>query len=137
MKFKFLFLLISIASVDTFAQTKVKNGNSKKPETSAFALVGTWRLVEFSDLDTVTNTWKYRYGRNPRGYFSYSKSKIVNINISSEYPLQIPKDSSDRYTINLSKYLDTYALGYFGTYSVDIEKSIVTHHVTGGTIPDY
>ena len=29
------------------------------------------------------------------------------------------------------------SVGYFGTYSVDYDKSIITHHVEGGSLPYY
>jgi hypothetical protein len=31
--------------------------------------------------------------------------------------------------------LYNYSFGYFGTYSVDFGKSVITHHVTGGSLP--
>jgi hypothetical protein len=135
--FKILMIVTLAASLNALGQSKVKNKNSKSPETQAQPLVGTWKLIEFSNLDTVTNVWKHVYGRNPKGYISYSRTNIVNINVSSEHPLQIPKDSSATYSINLARYARAYAFGYFGTYSVDKEKAMVTHLVTGGTIPDY
>ena len=137
MKHTILFFLSLILSLSIHGQVKGKKDELAKSEENKKQIVGTWRLIEFSDLDTTSNVWKHRYGRNPKGYISYSKSNVVNINISSEYPLQIPKDSIATYKINPSKFWRTYALGYFGTYSVDNEKMIVTHHVTGGTIPEY
>ena len=56
--FCFLFLLTAI------------NAQKTKP---GKGIVGTWRLVYFSDFDTTTNAWIYRYGKNPRGYFTIQK----------------------------------------------------------------
>ena len=128
----FLVVLISSCS---YGQTKKKLENKVKND-SAIGLIGTWRLIEFSNLDSMTNTWTHPYGKNPRGVFSYSRSGIVNINISSEIPLQVPKDSMDNFKMNL-KTFRKYAVGYFGTYTVDKEKGIVIHHVTGGSIQEY
>jgi Lipocalin-like domain len=119
------------------------NGQTKKmnrpdeTKIQANKLVGTWRLIEFADLDSVTGLWKYPYGKNPRGYFTYTKSNIVNLNISSETPLQISEDSTKNYSINLYDFIWHNAIGYFGTYSIDYKKSIVIHHVKGGSNPYY
>ena len=114
-----------------------ENGKKEKGIINSNILVGTWKLIEFADLDSLTGQWKYRYGKVPRGYFTYTKSNIVNLNISSEIPLNISEDSAKHVDINLSNLIDNYSLGYFGTYTIDLEKSIVTHHVKGGSIPWY
>ena len=99
-------------------------------------LVGTWRLVEYSDFDTGTNRWTHPYGENPRGYFTYTNSGIVNLNISAEKPLVISPDSEYIKPFTLGTLLDN-AAGYFGTYTIDSTKSIVTHHVKGGSVLTY
>jgi hypothetical protein len=48
-------LLVSVA----FAQ---------RPAQGARALIGTWRVVEFADLDK-DGKWQYWFGEHPRGYF--------------------------------------------------------------------
>jgi hypothetical protein len=131
-----LILLILLITTRSFGQTNKKVSNNEKSQ-SPIGIVGTWRLIEFSDLDSATNTWTHPYGRNPKGFFSYSKNGTVNINISSEIPLQIPKDSLNSYKIGIMTFRRKYALGYFGTYTVDKENGMVIHHVTGGTIPEY
>jgi hypothetical protein len=121
-------------SANTFGQ---KSSNPKPTKTSLEKLVGTWRLIEFADLDSATSQWTYRYGKNPKGYFTYTKSGIVNLNISAETPLKISEDSAKNYQINLLNWLDHFSIGYFGKYTVDFKKSIVTHHVKGGSLPWY
>lgn len=100
-------------------------------------LIGTWKLVAFADLDAATGQWKDAYGKHPGGFFTYTKSGIVNLNISTDSVLHISEDSASRYNVNLYKWTSNYACGYFGTYSVDFAKSVVTHHVTGGSLPWY
>lgn len=127
----FTFTLIS----NLFGQNKIKSGKINKVETQVSKLVGTWKLIEFSDLDTITGKWKYDYGKHPRGYFTYTKAGIVNLNISADTTLPISEDSARNRNVNLLKWLYNYSFGYFGTYSVNINKSIITHHVTGGSLP--
>ena len=100
-------------------------------------IVGTWRLVYFADFDTTTNAWIYRYGKNPRGYFTYTKSGVLSINISSDNPLKMSEEAAKKYTVNLSDYIENNSFGYFGTYTLEPEKGRVIHHVKGGTIPWY
>ncbi len=130
-----LFALTIISN--SFGQSKITSSKSKKAGMQENKLVGTWRLVEFADLDSATSTWANAYGKNPKGYFTYTKNGIVNLNICSETPLKISQDSAKNYNINLLKWVDNNSVGYFGTYSVDFTKSIVTHHVKGGSMPWY
>ena len=113
--------------------------NSNKTEKKlikAHTLVGTWRLIEYSDFDTVNNKWIHPYGNQPKGYFTYTSTGIVNINVSAEKPLDISVDSMYIKSVTLGKVLDN-AFGYFGTYSIDSVNSVVTHHVKGGLEIDY
>ncbi|ULQ53363.1 lipocalin-like domain-containing protein [Flavihumibacter fluvii] len=132
----FLLLVMTVTS-SSFGQSKIKTNKPKIATTQLEKLIGTWRLIEFSDLDSATSRWTYRYGKNPKGYFTYTKSGIVNLNISAETPFKISEDSAKNYNINLLSWVDHISVGYFGTYTVDFNKSIVTHHVKGGSLPWY
>jgi Lipocalin-like domain len=127
-RFHFFLLFALILASRSFGQSKIKSTDK---------LIGTWRLIEAIDLDSATSTWTYPFGKNPIGFFTYTKSGIVNLNISTDTPLKISEDSAKNYNINLLKWLDHYAVGYFGTYTVDFDKSVVTHHVKGGSLPWY
>lgn len=116
---------------------QTSNNKVDKNKTKPNPLVGTWRLIEFTDLDTLTGKWESRYGKNPGGYFTYTKTNIVNLNISAETPLKFSMDSAKNFSINYYNMTEHNAVGYFGTYSIDLEKSIVTHHVKGGSLPWY
>ena len=113
-----------------------KNGNGYNKTTSAEKIVGTWRLVAYEDYDSTTGKWNQLYGKHPKGYFTYTKNGIVNINGSSEYHLPITEDSAYQKHISIGALLDN-AWGYFGTYTIDEENAVVTHHPTGGSIPWY
>lgn len=138
MKGLYLFLLFALAQTfNSFGQNQIKSVKHKTTITQLEKLTGTWKLIEFADVDSLTSKWMYRYGKNPKGYFTYTKSGIVNLNISAETPLKISEDSAKNYNINLLNWTDHFSLGYFGTYTVDFKKSIVTHHVKGGSLPWY
>jgi len=134
MRIKKIHLIIVLTVINTALSC-----NSSEPEnaiTNKSKLVGTWRLIEYSDFDTVTKKWTHPYGDHPKGYFTYTNSGIVNLNGSAEKPLVIPADSEYTKPLTLGAILDN-AWGYFGTYTIDSLNSILTHHVKGGSVINY
>ena len=115
------FLLLLLHSCSSSPSTG-NNQNTENKKTSTNPLAGTWRLVEFTDLDTLTGKWIYRYGKNPRGYFTYTKTNTLNLNISTDTPLKISEDSAKKINVNLFDNIEYVSFGYFGTYSLDLEK---------------
>ena len=101
------------------------------PAKKESAIVGTWKLVEFADRDSIANPWKYPFGKNPRGYFTYTANHIVNLNISNESPLEISPDSLTT-TAFVYRDLINNSVGYFGKYELKMEDSLVIHKVEGG-----
>jgi hypothetical protein len=130
-KKQLIFLLIVLTL--TFS---CKPGKKEKNETKTNELAGTWRLVEYSDFDTITKKWMHPYGEHPRGYFTYTKNGIVNLSVSAENSLSISEDSAYTHPMTLGALLDN-AASYFGTYTIDYKNSTVTHHPKGGSIPWY
>lgn len=100
-------------------------------------IAGTWRLVEFADLDSATNTWMYRYGKNPKGYFIYTAGGLLSINVSHENPIKGSEEDIKKMNVNLYDYNTKNAFAYFGTYTFEPAKGRVMHHVKGGTMPWY
>lgn len=98
---------------------------------------GTWRLISYSDFDSVTGKWTQPYGEHPRGYFTYTESGIVNLNVSSDPPFNISQDSTTKHARPLSEFLDNYAFGYFGTYTLDVKNGKVMHYPKGGSLTWY
>ena len=109
---------------------------TEKPEIQVNKLAGTWRLIEYTDYDTVTGKSTQPYGQHPKGYFTYTKNGIVNLNLSAEKPMMVAEDSVYIKQFSLGVLLDN-AAGYFGNYTINYEKSIVTHHVKGGSVLNY
>lgn len=130
---KIIYLTILLTAIAVIScnsdKKKIYEGNKN-------GLVGTWRLVEYSDYDSITNKWTHPYGDHPKGYFTYTNSGIVNLNGSAEKPLLISADSVYTTPLTLGAVLDN-AFGYFGTYTIDSLNSIVTHHVKGGSVIEY
>jgi len=110
------------------------------PSADAPALIGTWRVVEFADLGK-DGKWVYWFGKHPRGYFVYDATGHVHIQIMKVPPLpRFPEANSDEGKPPTAEHaLAAYNafFAYFGTYTVDAEKHLVTHHVEGSLSPDY
>ena len=115
-------------------------GIAQQPAEAAHALIGTWRLVEFADLDKQGN-WTYQFGEHPRGYFVYDPTGHVHIQIMKVPPLApFPEQNWDEGKAPTAEHaLAAYNgyVAYFGTYTVDEARHVVTHHVEGSLSPDY
>lgn len=131
---QFQILIISTIFVLVFSEISMGQNISKiskadKSVIQSNKLVGTWKLIEYADLDSITDKWEYPFDKNPIGYFTYTKNYIVNLNVSSDIPLNITEDSAKNYNIKLLNWIGHYSEGYFGTHTVDFNKSVVTHQV--------
>ena len=107
------FLLLSFAS-------KAAQSQARQP-----SLVGTWRFVEITDFDSTGAPIQY-YGEKPCGYVIYTATGQVSVHIAR---CQGPD-------ISAPELAATYN-GYFGTYTVNAARGLVTHQVEGGSAPDY
>ena len=135
MKKLYFLLLVSLTlTFNSSGQNKTKSSDLKIGSTQPDKLTGTWKIIEYSDFDTLTGKWKDRYGQHPRGYFTYTKSGIVSINISTDNPAKISEDTAKNMSVNYYQNYYSNAFSYFGTYNVDWKKSIVTHSVKGGSL---
>jgi hypothetical protein len=103
-------------------------------------VIGTWRLVEFADLDK-DGKWQQRFGETPRGYFVYDPTGHVHIQIMKAPPLapfpeaNVAEGKPPSAEHALAAY-NAY-VAYFGTYTVDEDKHVVTHHVEGSLAPEF
>jgi hypothetical protein len=103
-------------------------------ESDAGRLVGTWRLVEFTDFRDGRTT--HPFGAEPFGLFIYTPDGYVSIHIMHNPPpkdfddLEMPSDQQDQ--------LDTRSYtGYFGTYDIDPKRSVLIHNVEAGSLLGY
>jgi hypothetical protein len=97
-------------------------------------------VVDFADLDK-DGKWEYQYGEHPRGYTVYDATGHVHIQIMKVPPLvPFPETKTGDDKLPSAEHAIaayTAYVAYFGTYTVEAEKHVVTHHVEGSLKPDY
>ena len=89
------------------------------------SLVGTWRFVEITDVDSTGAPIQY-FGEKPCGFIIYTVTGQVSVHIAR---CPTPDQSAPELAATYN--------GYFGTYSVNEARGLVTHQVEGGSAPDY
>ncbi|MDX2122043.1 MAG: lipocalin-like domain-containing protein [Gemmatimonadota bacterium] len=96
-------------------------------------LVGTWRLIEFCNVDRPGDT-TYSLGRHPVGFFMYDAAG----NLSIQAMRAVPSGAFTQDSVPLRGMAELRAsyFGYFGSYTITSDSTVV-HHVRGGTIPTY
>ena len=127
-------LLVALSS----ACVSLAVAQSPKPASGdkAGPLVGTWRLVEFWDRDSLAAPFVYLYGQRPTGYFTYDATGHLSIQIMrGPEPFRVDTTRGESWFLKASpdelrQAVQDYR-AYFGTYTVDAAHGIVTHHVEG------
>jgi hypothetical protein len=97
---------------------------------------GSWKLISY-ELTLSSGSSLKPFGDHPTGLILYQKDGHMSAQLMRPEPipfassddLQATKDETDRAWRN-------YA-GYWGTFSVDAKKRIVTHHIEGGWFPNW
>lgn len=96
-------------------------------------LVGTWRVVEFCNVDRPGDT-TYTLGKQPIGFFIYDPAG--NLTIQAMRTPAAGAFTRDSVPLAGMTELRQSYFGYFGTYTITSDTTVV-HHVKGGTIPSY
>lgn len=99
------------------------------------AIVGVWRVVRFCDDDSTGALYE-PYGPRPTGYFVYAPGGQLSIQMGATPPVP-PFTGGDFHPTDAElRALYDATFGYYGTYTVTSDSTVV-HHVTGGTVPSY
>jgi hypothetical protein len=97
---------------------------------SPLELVGTWKLVVYEDRSADAPP-EHPYGVNPMGLLIYDVTGHMAIQIMKAPPPKVA--SGDEYNVTSQEkvaLMDGY-VAYFGTYTVDWTKHVVTHRAQG------
>jgi hypothetical protein len=109
------------------------------PPSTTFAdqLVGTWRLVSYQRQEAAEAGWKDRLGSSPRGYILYDRTGHMAVQLAKMPRPRFASGKDEEPTPEEARDAYLGYVAYFGTYSVDETRRIVTHHVEGSLRPEY
>ncbi len=99
------------------------------------SIVGIWRVERFCDDDSAGRLYD-PFGPHPVGYFIYSPSGQLSIQMAATPPVPLFAKGDLDPSGTESRALFDHYMGYFGTFTVTSESTVV-HHVAGGTVPSY
>lgn len=103
-------------------------GGQSSANSSTQTIVGTWRLIIYEDHPDHRPI-EYPFGKNPVGLLIYDKTGHLAIQIMKTPHPKVASGDDEKITSEEKiALLDSY-VAYFGTYSVDWKRHIVTHKV--------
>jgi lipocalin-like protein len=113
------------------------SASSQYAPTLAHRILGRWRLVSIENRDDPSKPWESRYGASPAGYLDYASDGHMSVQIS-KMPRPRFASGQDR-TPTPEEGRDAYLgyVAYFGTYRVDEQARVVTHHVEASLMPSF
>jgi len=101
-------------------------------------LVGTWKLVAIDERDAEGRpVTPLDYGPEPIGMLMYDASGHMSVHAMRRGRPRLDSDDVHRATPEQAKAAFVGYGAYFGTYEVDEQAGVVTHHVQGSLIPNW
>lgn len=92
------------------------------------SIVGTWRLISVEDRPEQGSP-QYPYGERPRGLLIYDATGHMAIQWMKVPHPQVASGDEDKVTPAEKIALFDAYVAYFGTYTVDVKRGVVIHHV--------
>jgi hypothetical protein len=99
-------------------------------------LVGTWRLVSLEARDS-TGQFHYPSGQKVSGLLVYDAGGNISAHVMrNDRPLFASNDAARSTDAEVRAAFEGYD-SYFGTYTIDLGRQTVTHHVRGASYPNW
>ena len=100
------------------------------------AFVGGWQLVRWTTFHR-DGTEEYPFGKDAIGQIMYTADGHMSCHLMKANRPLFGKPSVYQVTDEeLGHSMRAYT-GYFGTFSIDAEAGVITHHVAGAWYPDW
>ena len=99
-------------------------------------LIGTWRLVSY-ETKTSSGEIRHPFGQHPVGQLFYDLHGNMSAHVLRVDRLAFASDDSGRGTDAEVRSAFEGHTSYFGTYAIDPSARTVTHHVHGGSYPNW
>jgi len=103
-----------------------------EPPAAAHDISGVWKLVELHDWNPDGED-EGSLGSQAPGLFVYTPEGKLSLHIMTEHDR--PLIDGETTHAERGEIFGPY-IGYFGTYSVDYEAMVVTHHIEGAKSPN-
>jgi hypothetical protein len=100
-------------------------------------LYGIWELTEcYGEFENGDGTRLYPYGEDAIGRLTYHAEGYMSAFLSSIHRSALTTDLADVPDSEAKRALTSFD-AYGGTFTLDLERSVVTHHVTMARIPNW
>ena len=134
-----VFVVALLAAMSAVASSACESGTQQSDVTRgdmATALVGTWSLVSFKSR-TATGEIRHPLGPAARGRLMYDaaghmSAQLMNPDRAKFASGDLVLGSDDEMRAALGGYI-----AYYGTYTLDASRGVVTHHVAGALFPNW
>jgi hypothetical protein len=100
------------------------------------ALVGTWRLVS-CEARASNGDVRYPFGEHVSGQLIYDADGNMSAHVMRASRQAFGTADADRGTDAEVRAAFESHTSYFGTYTVNLERHTVTHHVKGASFPNW
>lgn len=122
-----LLLMGAFRPAPSLADQKKSDGSVREK------FVGAWRLISIETVRPNGEVIYPFYGRHPEGLIVYDRDGWMSVQIVSDPPSAVPKDGSWEGFLAAPSAEKVAAVegyyAYFGTWTVDLSESTVTHHI--------
>lgn len=100
-------------------------------------LIGTWKLINACSIRQSDGEVEYPFGKQSVGQIMYDSAGNMSVVIMRpERPKSSMNDKSQATNEEIKSAFDGFE-AYFGTYEIDEEKEIVSHHIVGSLFPNW
>lgn len=105
---------------------------------SATPWVGTWYLKAVESRDSASGSWRHPFGDAPFGYVTYNADGTHTMNFTRTPVPAMFAAGTDR-GASEAELRQTYEgyFSWFGRYSVDPVRGIITHRIEGSLWPSW
>ncbi|MBS1850431.1 MAG: lipocalin-like domain-containing protein [Acidobacteria bacterium] len=120
--------LLSLAVIPALWFLWGVQSSAADPDIASRELVGTWRLVAYED-HLPDGTIDYPYGKNPAGLLIYDATGHMSIQIARTPQPKVAAGDDEKITPQEKIALFDSYVAYFGSYTVDWKRHVVTTRV--------
>jgi hypothetical protein len=112
----------------------MKNPEQRQSEI-IYKLIGAWALMTWCET-TATGEVRYPLGKDAIGQLIYTSDLRVSAQLASQSQPNFQSEDWREATQPESAQAWKQYFGYFGTFSLDLDRQAVIHHIEGSWFPN-